>query len=152
MNENHRLKKAAPNSFRCAGRCVQTYKPNPVTTTRRWWLPSFIYAAYPLRPSEDMGRATPKSQPIWPCSPQGLPFRQLPERNVSSYLTFSPLPQTRQGGYSLRHLLSSGSFPSNAPICIRCGALCCLDFPPRIASKRWDSLRCKCTGRKSRWP
>jgi hypothetical protein len=52
------LKKAAPSSFRYQGRYVQTYKPDPVTTARKRQLPSFIYAAYPLRPSEDMGRAT----------------------------------------------------------------------------------------------
>jgi hypothetical protein len=28
------LKKAAPNSFRYAGRCVQTYKPDPVTIAK----------------------------------------------------------------------------------------------------------------------
>lgn len=59
---------------------------------------------------------------------------------MSSYLTFSPLPRTRQGGHFLRHWLSSVSFPANAPIYIRYGALCCLDFPPRTSSKRWDSL------------
>jgi len=61
----------------------------------------------------------------WHCSAQGLPFRVLPLRNVSSYLTFSSLPY---GGYFLWHFL----FSMKALFNTRWAALCCPDFPFRL--------------------
>jgi len=72
------------------------------------------------------------------------PRDMLPYRDVSSYLTFSPLPTPtppRRGwvsSYFLWHYL----FPtSRDPALNRCNALCCPDFPPQRFG-RDDSLAC----------
>jgi len=68
---------------------------------------------------------------------------------VSSYLTFSPLPQDRSfvAVYFSVALSVPHPFPDEDLPVRKCGALCCPDFPPLFSQERQDSLfRCKGIG------
>lgn len=79
---------------------------------------------------------------IWPFNPQGLPSRNFTARDVSSYLTISPLPCpacAEQGGMFLLHCLFPGSrqpgtFPLGSAVpCVARTFLPCFSWQERQA-------------------
>lgn len=72
-------------------------------------------------------------------TPEVYPLLLSPNASVSSYLTFSPLPES--GGYFLWHLLSSfGCLPVRKQ-----SALCCPDFPLLPPSEGSSDRSSRCT-------
>jgi len=78
----------------------------------------------------------------WSCNPKGVQLKQSPALLVSSYLTFSPLPQSKSGRLFSATLLY---FHKYLPI-HKYGALHCPDFPLLSTDK---SDRPACYVRKS---